>query len=163
RLVLIGRTPLPPRPDWSAITENAHPADPVARRIRMILSLEALGCEVRTPVADVADLEAMRQLVADVLAEFGRVDGVIHAAGEITGETFTVLPEVSEEKAMRQFGSKVRGLMHLEALLADQMLDFFVLTSSMSAVLGGLGFTSYAAANAFLDGYARAKNRRLAA
>ena len=34
--------------------------------------------------------------------------------------------------------------------LADRQLDVCVLISSLSSVLGGLGFTSYAAANAFL-------------
>jgi acyl carrier protein len=42
----------------------------------------------------------------------------------------------------------------LDKLLSEVTLDFFVLCSSISSMLGGVGQVAYCAANAFLDAYA---------
>src|SRR2546430_6141857 len=49
---------------------------------------------------------------------------------------------------------KVKGTMILDALLEDEPLDFFVLCSSLRAILGGPGHVDHCAANAFLDAFA---------
>jgi len=51
----------------------------------------------------------------------------------------------------------VQGLYALERAAAAVTPDFCVLTSSLSAVLGGLGFGAYAAANRFMDAFAEAR------
>jgi acyl carrier protein len=48
----------------------------------------------------------------------------------------------------------------LEKVLRGRPLDFCLLFSSNAAVLGGLGFTAYAAGNLFLDAFAAEHNRR---
>jgi acyl carrier protein len=48
----------------------------------------------------------------------------------------------------------------LLALLQGRVLDFCLLCSSLSPILGGLGFAAYAAANACLDALALEHNRR---
>jgi acyl carrier protein len=48
----------------------------------------------------------------------------------------------------------VRGLFVLEQVTSDLPLDFCLLTSSLSSLLGGLGYGAYAAANQFLDSFA---------
>ena len=55
---------------------------------------------------------------------------------------------------------KVLGGYLLHRLLAAQQLDFFVLFSSASALLGTPGQGSYAAANAFLDALAWSRRQR---
>ena len=59
----------------------------------------------------------------------------------------------------RHFKPKVDCLRALDTALADEPLDFCVLISSLSALLGGLGFVAYAAANAYMDAYAAALAR----
>jgi hypothetical protein len=58
---------------------------------------------------------------------------------------------------------KVRGTLVLDAVLTDECapgeLDFLLLCSSLTAVLGGLGQSDYCAANAFLDTYAHRRAR----
>lgn len=39
-----------------------------------------------------------------------------------------------------QFHAKVRGLFAIEELIADRPLDFCLITSSLSSVIGGMGF-----------------------
>ncbi|NEC74283.1 KR domain-containing protein, partial [Streptomyces rochei] len=65
----------------------------------------------------------------------------------------TPLDEVAATMA-----AKTLGAAHLDALLGDRDLDFFVLVSSVAGVWGSAGQSAYAAANAYLD--ALAENRR---
>ena len=53
---------------------------------------------------------------------------------------------------------KVQGAWSLHKALEDAPLDFFVMTSSISAVLGNPGQSNYCAANGFLDALAWHRN-----
>ena len=147
RLVLVGRTGLPPRE--SRVAEQS-PRDRSV--IDAIQNLEALGAQVVVAEADVADVAAMRAIVA----EAGEITGVVHAAGVTGPAAHRVLAELTDADAEQHFTAKVRGVHVLEEVLAGQRLDFAVLCSSVAGLLGGLGFAAYAAANAFLDEHARA-------
>ncbi len=115
--------------------------------------MEALGSEVLIVAADVADREALAVAVAEVEARFGGLHGVIHAAG-LSGEAaFRLLSQTDEVVTEAQFRPKIDGLLALEAVLGDRPLDFRMITSSISTVLGGLGFAAYAAANMAVDAY----------
>jgi acyl carrier protein len=85
---------------------------------------------------------------------------VIHAAGTTGRSTLQPLSELGVAQCEEQFRPKVEGLLVLERLLKEKDLDFCLLTSSISTVLGGLGLGAYAAANHFMDAFAHAGNRR---
>lgn len=55
--------------------------------------------------------------------------------------------------------AKVTGLMNLHRSLLDQPLKFFVVLSSLAAVLGNPGQTNYTAAGTFQDAFARYRHR----
>jgi acyl transferase domain-containing protein/acyl carrier protein len=157
RLVLVGRSMPPPRDAWQGWIDS-HPAgDRVSRQITALRVLEALGAEVLVARADVSNLDEMRAVVADAVKRFGAIHGVIHAAGSLTGGVEPIL-SLSRDTCELQFRPKVRGLCALDEATADLALDFCLLTSSLSAVLGGLGYGAYAAANQFLDGFAEQRN-----
>ena len=50
---------------------------------------------------------------------------------------------------------KVQGTLNLHKALANAPLDFFIMTSSVSGILGTPGQSNYAAANTFIDSFAR--------
>lgn len=50
---------------------------------------------------------------------------------------------------------KVIGAQNLHTVLANVPLDFFLMTSSVSGILGTPGQSNYAAANAYLDSLAK--------
>jgi len=160
KLVLAGRTPLPDPAQWDAWVREKGATDGISQRIAKIRSLEALGAEVMADHADVTKPEEMRRLLNEVDSRFGSIRGVIHAAGILDADTFKPVQELDVATCERQFGPKIDGLCVLERELRGQPLDFWMLTSSLSTVLGGLGYGAYAAANTFLDAFAAAQNRR---
>ena len=151
KLVLTARTPMPERADWERWLAARGEADPVSRKIRKVRELEALGAEVLIAEADVADLKGMREVLAQARERFGRIDGVVHAAGVAEGGMIQLK---QAEAAARVLSAKLRGALVLEEVLKSERLDFFVLCSSLNSVLGGFGEVDYCAANAFLDAFA---------
>ena len=103
-----------------------------------------------------ADLAAVESCVASVVAEFGGIQGILHSAGMIS-DAF-VLKKTSEEFA-RVLVPKVAGTFHLDQATQHLDLDFLVLFSAAAAVFGNTGQSDYAAANGFLDHFARYRNR----
>ena len=159
RLVLIGRSEFPPRAGWQRWLAEHDESDSIHRKIRQLQSLEALGSEVLVLRADVSSAAAMRRALAAVDERFGEIHGVIHGAGAVGIEAFREIREANRADSERQFVAKVHGVLVLDRVLADRRLDFCLLMSSLSAVLGGLGFAAYGAANLFMDAFARWKNR----
>ncbi len=84
---------------------------------------------------------------------------MIHGAGVVGGGTFRPVTEIGSQECEQQFHPKVAGLVALDAVLGDRPLDFCVLTSSLSSVLGGFAYGAYAAANTFMDAYTAWRNR----
>ncbi len=80
RLVLVGRTALPVGEQWREILEALDPDDKLHYKLQSIKRLKALGSEVVTFAADVADEAAMQEVVQRTIATFGCIHGVIHAA-----------------------------------------------------------------------------------
>ncbi len=160
KLVLTGRSGLPARAEWAA-WQAAHPADdPTSQRIAQVLGLEALGAEVLVLRADVADEAAMRDVLAQTQYRFGPLNGLIHAAGNLDQANFGPLQGAGHSQFENHFQPKVYGLYLLERLLEGYDLDFCLLLSSVSSVLGGLGYSGYTAANIFMDAFTHRHNQR---
>jgi acyl transferase domain-containing protein len=153
RLVLLGVSALPDRAAWDEWLRTHGSAERISQRIAKLRAIEALGAEVVVASADVADREQMRRVVAQALSRFGRLDGVIHAAGVAGGGLIQLK---TREAAGRVLAPKLEGTRALAAALEGVELDFLVLCSSTIGVAGGLGQVDYCAANSFLDTFAHA-------
>ena len=158
-LVLVGRSDIPLRDQWTAWIEAHGHRDPMSRKLCRLQELERLGARVLPASADVCDRVQLRTVIDQARAEFGPLNGVIHAAGATEARAFGAIKEMTADTCERNFGPKVDGLRALDMALADEHLDFCVLVSSLSALLGGLGFVAYAAANAFMDAFAAVRAR----
>jgi phthiocerol/phenolphthiocerol synthesis type-I polyketide synthase E len=152
-LVLISRTPAPPREEWSDILASSEENSRTVRIIRGIERIEAAGGKVMVGSADVSDLAQMDAVVRDACAEFGDINAIIHAAG-VSGTTPIGLK--TPEEVDQVLGSKILGLAVLEQVFADRDLDFVALFSSTSAIWGRVGQVDYTAANAYLDAWSAA-------
>ena len=114
---------------------------------------ELLGARVQviSVQADVADLDQLAEVFAKFKQELPPLRGVIHAAGLLADAT---IPQMDGERFLQAYIPKTFGAWNLHTLTADQSLDFFIMFSSIAAVLGTPGQVNYAAGNAFLDGLA---------
>jgi acyl carrier protein len=151
---------LPPRESWERHLEGAGEDDWTAQRLRVLIALEAQGAELMLASADVAVAQAMSAVLAEARARFGRLDGVIHAAGLVDPSGIRPLSETDRSLSEAHFRPKVLGALVLDQLLHDERLDFVILISSLSALLGGTGYAAYAAANSVLDAIARGRFRQ---
>jgi NAD(P)-dependent dehydrogenase (short-subunit alcohol dehydrogenase family)/acyl carrier protein len=154
RLVLTGRHALPSRDQWTGILAGADPGNTMADKIQQILSLESKGGQVLTFGVDVTNKEEMQALFTRTQETFGTINGIIHAAGDTGNSAAKSLEQITESQCNQHFLPKIDGLLTLEALIKNNPLDFCLLTSSLSPILGGLGFAAYAAANHFMDAFA---------
>ncbi|MDC8759687.1 type I polyketide synthase [Janthinobacterium fluminis] len=151
KLVLLGRSALPPRQEWSERVALAEPSDPLRRTLLALLELEALGAQVLTVQADVADPVQMAAAVAAARQRFGALNGLVHAAGAAGGGMIGLKSRAAVE---RVFAPKLQGSLVALAALKDEALDFVLLCSSLTAVAGGFGQADYCSANCFLDALA---------
>ncbi|MCC3775995.1 type I polyketide synthase, partial [Streptomyces sp. UNOB3_S3] len=133
------------------LTSRRGPDAPGADALRA--ELEELGARVTLAACDIADRDALAGLLAGIPDEHP-LTGVVHAAG--VGQA-APLADTSLADATALMAAKLLGAAHLDALLADHDLDFFVLFSSVAGVWGSAGQSAYGAANAYLD--ALAENR----
>jgi acyl transferase domain-containing protein/acyl carrier protein len=159
RLVLVGRDGLPERDEWEHVLTSETADAKVRERIKGVQSVESLGAEVLVLGTDVSDRAQLEEALRRAEARFGRIDGVIHAAGMVGEAAHRLMSETDVSQSELHFVPKVYGLYALEEVLAEREYDFCLLTSSLSPVLGGLGFYAYASANSFMDAYACAHNR----
>ncbi len=155
KLVLVGRSSFPPREEWESLAELPGQEIKLQQQIRKLLELEKLGAEIKVVAADVAELPQIRAAIEFGVEQFGAIHGVIHAAGVIGDERVTTILDATTANCEQQFRPKIRGTVALQSALLGMNLDFCVLVSSLSSVLGGLGHSAYSAANAFLNSFAR--------
>ncbi|MFY0566791.1 beta-ketoacyl synthase N-terminal-like domain-containing protein [Archangium lansingense] len=152
RLVLVGRSSFPARTEWDGWLATHGEADATSRRIQQLRTLESLGAEVLVLRADVGDASRMEAVLQQARDTFGELHGVIHAAGVPAGG----LSQFKTAEAVASvFQPKIRGTWVLHTLLRGTPLDFFLLCSSRTAIVGDFGQVEHCAANAFLDAFAQ--------
>ncbi len=184
RLVLVGRSPLPPDHEPSDIAgitdlrqlkvavmdrmqtggQRPTPAliEGAVKRIRNereirenLARLRAAGSEVEYHQADASDPAAMAALVKRIYARYGRIDGAIHGAGVIEDKLIADKTPESFERVLRP---KIAGALALARNLEPERLKFLVFFSSVSARYGNRGQCDYAAANEVLNKLAQKLN-----
>jgi acyl transferase domain-containing protein len=136
------------RSDW--IARHAYD-DPTSRRLRRLAQLEALGTKVTVVTADLADPASVREALDEAERRVGRLDGAIHAAGELRDRPIELATADDHEVVV---GAKARGGIVLSDQLARRGADSLVLISSTSTELTPDGQAAYVAANSVLDSLA---------
>ncbi|RSN25710.1 polyketide synthase [Amycolatopsis sp. WAC 04169] len=171
RIELAGRTPWPAEPGdkdlpgdapgmRSALAARGGSLADIERRVRTVLAqreiartldqITAAGGTAAYRSLDVRDAAAVRQVVKDLHTRYGRIDGVVHAAGVIDDK---LMADKDEQSFRTVYGTKVDGARALLDALEHFGVrpGFVTFFGSISAVLGNRGQTDYAAANDALE------------
>jgi acyl transferase domain-containing protein/acyl carrier protein len=151
KLILTGRSELPTRDNWDIWLSEHNDKDSVSVKIKKIQALEALGSQVIVTSVDVTDKEKMCMAISDAEAVFGKINGIIHAAGIAGGG---MIQQKTLKTTADVFGPKIKGVLALFNTICGEEIDFVVLCSSLQSLMGDLGQADYCAANAFLDAFA---------
>ncbi len=159
-LIFVGRTALPARDAWEAGLASGTLAGPVADKIRKIRHLEDKGARVVYACLDVARQDELKEFVASIRKTYGKIHGIIHSTASIDSTTFQPIADIDRDTCEKHLGAKAYGLLALAGALEGADYDFCLLMSSISSVLGGLGFVAYTAANAFMDHFTQHMNRQ---
>ncbi|KAK0634259.1 6-methyl salicylic acid synthase [Bombardia bombarda] len=145
RVVLLSRRGLPPRKEWSSLSED----DALGAAVATIQQLEQAGATVHAVPLDIGSATA----AADLESALDRLSlppvlGVVHAAGTLEDQ---LVMDTTASSFSRVLSPKVSGALALDALFPVNTLDFLVLFSSCGQLFGFPGQSSYASGNAFLD------------
>ncbi|MFO0946591.1 MAG: SDR family NAD(P)-dependent oxidoreductase [Planctomycetota bacterium] len=149
RLWLVGRTTLPVTNDLAEWCKQ-HPNDVRVRAAQTYLHLKTLGGQVEYRSADVSRPNEVAIAFRECAEKFGPITGVLHAAGTIDLERFSL-----RAKTMESFvgilAPKAAGSWNLAAEVKRRGIAQFVLFSSISCLSGrlGAGECDYASASRF--------------
>ncbi len=159
KIALVGRTILPPEQEWDASLAAIETTAAVKQKIEQLRSLQQMG-EVIYLEADVANVPDMDAVVQQVQGKWGAINGVFHAAGVINAAVLAPISDLQQADIDLQFTSKLKGLQVLAQLLGEKELDFCLLLSSLSPILGGPGFGAYGPANTYMDHFVQGQRRQ---
>ncbi|MDT0786036.1 ketoreductase domain-containing protein, partial [Staphylococcus pseudintermedius] len=123
-----------------------------AAGLERLRRLSALGAQVAYRCVDVSQRAQVEELVAEILAQYGALHGVLHCAGSAHQRPLSALSARELDEAL---AAKVAGARYLDLATRHLPLDCFVLFSSLTARTGAPAQAAYATANAFLGQYAQ--------
>ncbi|KAI6717257.1 beta-ketoacyl synthase domain-containing protein [Diplocarpon mali] len=142
---------------WMAITHKAHDIVLISRRGKntpgadeLLQQLAKHGATATLVACDVADMESVNRIM-EMFGEARPLRGLVHTAGQVDDG---ILSSLTPQKFATTYAPKVNGAWNLHQATQRMDLDFFVMFSSISGIMGMPGHGNYAAANTFLDALA---------
>ncbi len=124
---------------------------PSAESAEAIRGIEQRGARVVALQGDITREPDLKKVLERIRAEMPPLKGVLHAAAVVDD---ALVADLSAERFLPVMAPKITGTWNLHQATLHDDLDFFVMFSSVAAVHPQPGMGSYAAANAFLDGFA---------
>ncbi|CDJ36188.1 LOW QUALITY PROTEIN: uncharacterized protein EMH_0068860 [Eimeria mitis] len=123
--------------------------------------LSNINCKVSFFSCDVSNYESVRGVFKKIQKTVAPIKGIFHAAGALAD---SLLDSQSLEGLRRVYNGKVVGAWNIHRVCEEQGIDkdlqFFVLFSSISSLIGNVAQANYASANACLDALARWRRRK---
>lgn len=154
-LALLNRSRFPEPNQWEDILQEGADLK-LCAKIRTLAEIEKRGSQVSFYNVDVAQYDALKMVIGELRAKYGRVNGLIHSAG-IAGDGLIIhKPWPVSESVL---APKVNGTWNLDRLTQDDPPDFMVLFSSVTSLTGAPGQSDYTAANAYLDSFAAYRSK----
>jgi len=123
----------------------------------LVADLKRRGVKVLAEPCDIADRASVERLFEMIRSAMPPVAGVMHEAMVLDD---AILANLDAERFHRVLAPKVNGVDNLEYVLRGEPLDYFVLFSSVTTLIGNPGQGNYVAANAYMEGVARRQRQK---
>ena len=137
---------------------NNHSDKKLSSYRRIVDQLKELGEIFLITTPDIYDENVFQQQILDAEKNLGIINGVFHLAGVLNDQIFKGIDKISVEACEKLFNSKLESISYISNIFSNKELDFCVLFSSISSVLGGIGHVAYCAVNNYLDYYVQDVN-----
>lgn len=119
-------------------------------------AMAADGVRVRSEALDITDKAALTRLFGRFGRDLPALAGVVHAAMVLDDALVSNLTTDSFERVLRP---KIVGADNLDGLTRELQLDYFIMYSSATTLIGNPGQGAYVAANGYLEGLARRRRQ----
>lgn len=155
-IVLVSRSGMPDRSEWKSISSDSW----LGKVVNAIEEVEKTGSKVSVYAVDVSEETGLYNMLEEIRARYGKINGIIHCAGVGVGNQGNVLSEETTDAMNEVLAPKMEGTWLLHHLTENDPMDFFLLFSSAITVTGGIGSGAYTAANTYLDSFAAYMNKK---
>ncbi|MFZ1289533.1 MAG: SDR family NAD(P)-dependent oxidoreductase, partial [Melioribacteraceae bacterium] len=160
-IILIDQIEIPHKENWEKVISNSKNSDSIITKIKQLIEIEKESSELIILNCDVSDYSEVKNNIDKVYSKFGKLDGVFHAAGIVGENTIQLINQFELPNYNLQAIPKIKGSVNLVEATKNLGVKFVLFQSSLSAVLGGLGFASYSAINNFVDSYVHSISKDL--
>ncbi len=160
-LILTGRACFPPEEEWEERLAQYPENDIINQKIRRIIELQEQGAQVYLYQVQVSDEKRMDELFTSIEHIHGKIQGVIYSAGTVVSDFFhNSISHITREMCEVEFEVKMRGLIILEQMIRGKEIEYCMVNSSISTILGGIGLAAYTAANQFMNSFVQRMNQQ---
>ena len=108
-IAIITSQPVPDGPERGAWLATHGPDDATSRRILRLAELESLGTKVVALSADLSDPTCVREALDRAEERLGRLDGAVHAAGELRDRPIELATDARQRSRPRRQGARRGG------------------------------------------------------
>ncbi|MDQ7784559.1 MAG: SDR family NAD(P)-dependent oxidoreductase [Desulfomonilaceae bacterium] len=115
-----------------------------AQIFRTVQNLRDRGIDAEYVSCDVTDTDAIKAVVAQILARHGKIDGIVHSAGVLRDK---FVKQLTPDEFAQVVDVKLVGAWNLFNSTRESGLRFITCLSSAASIQGNPGQVNYAAAN----------------
>ena len=157
KLIFIEDFAFPQKDQYSQWLETHAQEDEVSRKIKNLLALEELGAKVLVVRADTTNYEQMHHSLAP--ESIDQIHGVIYSTRRTRENIFCWITEIGNTELEKLLDSQHQKITVLEQVLQNRKLDFCLICSSLSSILGGFGLSLYSGVNQLTDTFTQRYNQ----
>ncbi|KAL9039597.1 MAG: hypothetical protein Q9180_002432 [Flavoplaca navasiana] len=119
--------------------------------------LQAAGSKIKISGFDATSRSAWIEFAAEIKQELPPLAGIINGAVVLQDQLFL---DMDIDVFNKTLAPKIDSTIHLDEVFRDDALDFFIVFSSLSSIIGNRGQANYNAANAFMTSLVKQRQAR---
>lgn len=150
-LVLVSRSSFPSPSEWAKLLSDPKTPTRLLHQIRSLQHIERSGSKCLIMKVDISNIDSIKESINFLETQHLKVTGCIHAAGNVYPTSMVTIKETDQQFIDLHFDPKVKGLNNLINCIDVDSLEFFICMSSLATSLGGVKYSSYSAANHYLN------------